>query len=533
MTVSALVGNAASTPPRGASPSIPVGGTPTTTRAEFAALAQGRRVVPVVRRLLADAETPVSAFRKLAGDRSGTFLLESAEQGKTWSQWSFIGVRSSAALTAVDGKAVWRGTPPDGVPTEGEPLAVLSETVRTLATDPIPGLPPLTSGLVGYLSYDAVRWLEQLPERTKDDLGIPVMTMLLVADLAVFDHHANIITLIANTFLPEEPGGDLDPLYAQALDRLDAMTADLAAPSPSSVSVFDWPAPEFASQLTEEQYGQNVRKVVSEIEAGEAFQVVPSQRYSMPVQADPLDVYRVLRVNNPSSHMYLMRVPGEGGETAFHIVGSSPEALVTVRGRTATTRPIAGTQPRGGTSEDDILFEKRLTDDPKENAEHLMLVDLGRNDLGRVCVPGSVRVAKFRAVERYSHVMHLVSTVSGELAEDKTALDAVLACFPAGTLSGAPKVRAMEIIEEVELTRRGLYGGVVGYFDFTGQADTAIAIRTAVVKDSVAYVQAGGGVVLDSNPSAEYWESRNKANTVLSAIAAAHTMRSPSETEQR
>ncbi|EFV13249.1 anthranilate synthase component I [Segniliparus rugosus] len=514
MTVSALTGNAASH---------------TTTRAEFEALAGGRRVVPVTRRLLADAETPVSAFRKLAGDRAGTFLLESAEHGKTWSQWSFIGVRTSATLTSVDGKAVWRGAPPEGIPTEGEPLQVLNEAVRALATDPIPGLPPLTSGLVGYLSYDVVRWLEKLPERTQDDLRLPAMTMLLVSDLAVFDHHANIITLIANTFLPESTGADLDALYAQALARLDTMTSDLAAPSPSTVSVFDWPSAEFDSQLTEEEYGRNVRAVVAEIEAGEAFQVVPSQRYSMPTQADPLDVYRVLRVNNPSSHMYLIRVPGEDGSTAFHIVGSSPEALVTVRGRTVTTRPIAGTQPRGGTGEDDLLFEKRLTDDPKENAEHLMLVDLGRNDLGRVCVPGSVRVARFRVVERYSHVMHLVSTVSGQLASDQTALDAVLSCFPAGTLSGAPKVRAMEIIEEVELTRRGLYGGVVGYFDFTGQADTAIAIRTAVVKDDVAYVQAGGGVVLDSDPSSEYWESRNKANTVLSAIAAAHTMRSPNE----
>lgn len=517
MTVSALTGNTASS---------------TTTREEFAELARGRRVVPVVRRLLADAETPVSAFRKLVGDRAGVFLLESAEQGKTWSRWSFIGVRTSATLSSVDGRAVWRGAPPSGVPAEGAPLDVLRETVRALATGPIPGLPPLTSGLVGYLSYDVVRWLEQLPDRTQDDLRIPAMTMMLVSDLAVFDHHANIITLIANTFLPEGPGADLGSLYEGAVARLDAMTADLAAPSPSSVSVFDWPDPEFAAQLTEEQYGQNVRKVVAEIEAGEAFQVVPSQRYSMPVDADPLDVYRVLRVSNPSSHMYLVRVPGEDDETAFHIVGSSPEALVTVRGRTATTRPIAGTQPRGGTSEDDVLFEKRLTGDPKENAEHLMLVDLGRNDLGRVCAPGSVTVAEFRAVERYSHVMHLVSTVSGRLAEDKTALDAVLACFPAGTLSGAPKVRAMEIIEEVELTRRGLYGGVVGYFDFTGQADTAIAIRTAVVKDSVAYVQAGGGVVLDSDPSAEYWESRNKANTVLSAIAAAQTMRSPDETAE-
>ncbi|ADG96944.1 anthranilate synthase component I [Segniliparus rotundus DSM 44985] len=519
MTVRALTGNAPSN---------------TTTRAEFEALAQGRRVVPVARRLLADAETPVSAFRKLAGERAGTFLLESAEQGKMWSQWSFIGVRTGATLTSAGERAVWRGTPPAGVPVEGSPLAVLDQTVRALATDPVPGLPPLTSGLVGYLGYDAVRWVEQLPERTHDDLRLPTMTMLLVTDLAVFDHRANVITLIANAFLPASSAtapdqAGLDALYAEALARLDAMTADLAAHAPSTVSVFDWPTPDFSSQLTEEEYGQNVRKVVAEIEAGEAFQVVPSQRYSMPVHADPLDVYRVLRVNNPSSHMYLMRVPAETGETAFHIVGSSPEALLTARGRTVTTRPIAGTQPRGRTNEDDVLFEKKLTDDPKEQAEHLMLVDLGRNDLGRVCVPGSVRVAEFRVLERYSHVMHLVSTVSGELAPGKTALDAVLACFPAGTLSGAPKVRAMEIIEEVEITRRGLYGGVVGYFDFAGEADTAIAIRTAVVKDGVAYVQAGGGVVLDSDPSSEYRESRNKANTVLSAIAAAQTMRSPNE----
>ncbi|MGZ4522509.1 MAG: chorismate-binding protein, partial [Mycobacteriaceae bacterium] len=309
------------------------------------------------------------------------------------------------------------------------------------------------------------------------------------------------------------------------VERLDAMTASLAAPSSSTVTTFQTLAPEFTRRRTSEQHEAGVRHLIGEIQAGEAFQVVLSQRFEMPTEAEALNIYRVLRASNPSPYMYLFRVPDGHGGIAFDIVGSSPEALVTVVEGVATTHPIAGTRWRGETTEDDLLLEKDLRADAKENAEHLMLVDLGRNDLGRVCEPGTVTVTQYRHVERYSHVMHLVSTVQGRLAQEKTALDAVTACFPAGTLSGAPKPRAMELIEQLEPTRRGVYGGIVGYLDFAGDADTAIAIRTAVLKDGTAYVQAGGGVVADSDPAAEDTESVNKALAVLSAVASAETMR--------
>ncbi|OXM73483.1 MULTISPECIES: anthranilate synthase component I [Amycolatopsis] len=490
-------------------------------RDEFRALAEGRRVIPVVRRLLADGETPVGVYRKLAADRPGTFLFESAENGQSWSRWSFIGVRSPAALTVRDGRAVWEGTPPVGLPAEGDPLTVLRETVAALHTEPLPGMPPLTGGMVGYLGYDAVRWLEKLPELAEKDLDIPELTMLLATDLAAVDHHEGTVTLIANAVNWDDSPERVDAAYDDAVRRLEEMTERLGAAAPATAAVFDRPAPRFERRRTQADYFAAVEKAVEAIKAGEAFQVVPSQRFEIPTQADALDIYRVLRTSNPSPYMYLLRLDG------FDIVGSSPESLVTVRDGRATTHPIAGTRWRGADPEEDAQLAKDLLADEKERAEHLMLVDLGRNDLGKVCKPGTVRVVDFFAIERYSHVMHIVSTVTGELAEDKTAFDAVAACFPAGTLSGAPKVRAMELIEELEPTRRGLYGGVVGYLDFAGDADTAIAIRTALIRDGIAYVQAGGGVVADSVPEYEDNECLNKARTVLSAVAAAQTMAPP------
>lgn len=497
----------------------------TTTLEEFLDLAADHRVVPVTRKVLADSETPLSAYRKLAGDREGTFLLESAENGRSWSRWSFIGARSPSALTVVDGEARWWGEVPSGAPDGGDPLAALAESLRLLATDPFPGMPPLTGGFVGFFAYDMVRRLERLPGTPVDDLGLPDMMMLLATDVAAVDHHEGTITLIANAVNWDGSDERAEEAYADAVSRLDAMTEALAAPAPSTVSHFDRPTPEYTSQRTLEEYSEIVVDLVGEIEAGEAFQVVPSQRFEMDTDADPVDVYRVLRASNPSPYMYLLRMPGGTGRGPFTIVGSSPEALVTVQDGVATTHPIAGTRWRGATEEEDQLLAKGLVEDEKENAEHLMLVDLGRNDLGRVCRPGTVKVSDYRHVERYSHVMHLVSTVSGTLRDDKHALDAVSACFPAGTLTGAPKVRAMELIDERELTRRGLYGGIVGYLDFAGDADTAIAIRTALMADGRAYVQAGGGVVADSEPEYEYNEARNKATAVLNAVAAAATMR--------
>ncbi len=493
-------------------------------RDEFRALAADRRVIPVVRKLLADADTPVALYRKLAGDRPGTFLLESAESGQSWSRWSFIGVHSPAALTVRDGEAVWTGTPVAGLPTGGDPLAVLRETVEILHTEPLPGMPPLTGGMVGYLGYDSVRWVERLPELAEKDIDIPELTMLLATDLAAFDHHEGTVTLIANAVNWDDSPERVDAAYDDAVARLDGMTARLAAPAPATNATFDRPAPAFTRRRSEADFHAAVNRAVEAVHAGEAFQVVPSQRFEMRTGADALDVYRVLRTSNPSPYMYLFRLDG------FDIVGSSPESLVTVRDGRATTHPIAGTRWRGTDPEEDAALAKDLLADDKERAEHLMLVDLGRNDLGKVCRAGSVRVVDFFTVERYSHVMHIVSTVTGELAEGRTAFDAVRACFPAGTLTGAPKVRAMELIEELEPTRRGLYGGIVGYLDFAGDADTAIAIRTALMRDGVAHVQAGGGVVADSEPGYEDTEALNKARTVLSAVAAADTMRPVGET---
>lgn len=499
----------------------------TTTREEFRALAAEHRVVPVTRKVLADSETPLSAYRKLAAGRPGTFLLESAENGRSWSRWSFIGAGAPSALTVRDGRAVWLGATPNGAPNGGDPLETLRATMDLLSTGPLAGLPPLSGGLVGYFAYDFVRRLERLPELAVDDLGLPDMLLLLATDLSAVDHHEGTITLIANAVNWDGVDQRVDESYDDAVRRLDVMTAALGQPLVSTVATFSRPEPLPRAQRTLEEYGAVVERLVAEIEAGEAFQVVPSQRFEMDTAADPIDVYRMLRVTNPSPYMYLLQIPDEAGETAFSIVGSSPEALVTVQDGWATTHPIAGTRWRGGTEEEDQLLEKELLSDEKERAEHLMLVDLGRNDLGRVCVPGTVRVEDYSHIERYSHVMHLVSTVTGLLADGRSALDAVTACFPAGTLSGAPKVRAMELIEEVEITRRGLYGGVVGYLDFAGNADFAIAIRTALMRDGTAYVQAGGGVVADSNGPYEYTEAANKAKAVLAAIAAAETLSAP------
>ena len=499
----------------------------TTPREDFRALAAEHRVVPVTRKVLADSETPLSAYRKLAANRPGTFLLESAENGRSWSRWSFIGAGAPSALTVRDGAAGWLGTTPQDAPTGGDPLQALRATLELLATGPLPGLPPLSGGLVGFFAYDMVRRLERLPQLAEDDLGLPDMLLLLATDLAAVDHHEGTITLIANAVNWNGTDERVDWAYDDAVARLDVMTAALAEPLGSSVATFSRPVPQHRAQRTVEEYTAIVEKLVGDIEAGEAFQVVPSQRFEMDTAVDPIDVYRMLRATNPSPYMYLLNVPNDVGELDFSIVGSSPEALVTVQDGKATTHPIAGTRWRGATEEEDVLLEKELLSDEKERAEHLMLVDLGRNDLGRVCIPGSVKVEDYSHIERYSHVMHLVSTVTGQLAEGKAALDAVAACFPAGTLTGAPKVRAMELIEEVELTRRGLYGGVVGYLDFAGNADFAIAIRTALMRNGTAYVQAGGGVVADSNGPYEYTEASNKARAVLNAIAAAETLTEP------
>ncbi|MER5640891.1 anthranilate synthase component I [Kitasatospora sp. NPDC002227] len=495
----------------------------------FRKLAVDTRVIPVTRRLLADGLTPIGLYRSLAGERPGTFLLESAEQG-TWSRYSFVGVRSAAALTADEhGNARWHGAPPVGIPTEGDPLEVLRAALAALHTPrhDDDGLPPLTGGLVGYLGYDIVRRLEKLPNLTPDDLKLPELTMLLATDLAVLDHLDGSVVLIANAVNHNDLASGVDEAYADAVARLDAMEADLARPVDPGLATFTPTAVEPHSPFGGAPYRAAVEEIKERIRAGEAFQVVPSQRFEAPCPASALDVYRVLRTTNPSPYMYLFRFPGpDGGAVGgFDVVGSSPEALVKVADGQAMVHPIAGTRHRGATPQEDADLAAELLADPKERAEHLMLVDLGRNDLGRVCEPGSVEVVDFMSIERYSHVMHIVSTVTGRVAPGRTAFDVLTACFPAGTLSGAPKPRAMQIIEELEPTRRGLYGGCVGYLDFAGDSDTAIAIRTAVLREGTAYVQAGAGVVADSDPESENTECRNKATAVLRAVATANTLR--------
>ncbi len=496
-------------------------------RAGFARLARGSRLVPVTRRLLADGETPVGVYRKLAGGRPGTFLLESAEHGRSWSRWSFVGVRSSATLSERDGRAVWTGPPPPGAPTDGDPLAVLAGTWRALLgpapAAELPGLPPLTGGLVGYLGYDVVRRIERLPAYATDDLGLPELTMLVATDVAVVDHYEASVLLVANALVsPDAPADAVDAAYDDAVARLDAMTRDLATPAPPSVAVTrPVPPAEHVSRTPAGQYQPAVKAALDAVRAGEVFQVQIGQRFETRTDADALDVYRVLRTLNPSPYMYLLRLDG------FDIVGSSPEALVTVTCGRAVLHPIAGTRKRGDTPERDAELAAELVSDVKERAEHVMLVDLARNDLGRVCAPGTVRVVEFGALERYSHVWHIVSTVTGEVAPGRDALDVLTACFPAGTLTGAPKVRAMEIIDELEPVRRGVYGGAVGYLDAAGDLDMAIAIRTAVVRDGTAYVQASAGIVADSSPAAEELETRNKARAVLQALATAATLTPP------
>jgi anthranilate synthase component I len=494
----------------------------TPTLEQFRKLAIERRVIPVFRRFLADGESAIGLYTKLAANLPGTYLLESAEQG-VWSRYSFIGVRAAATLTEEAGQVRWLGHTPVGLPTGGDPLSALAETLRLLHTSPTDGMPPFTSGMVGYLSYDAVRRVERLPDTNPRDLDIPELAFLLASDLAVLDHHDGQVWLVANAINFDATDERVDEAYAESVARIDAMAARLAAPTPSlaASAAFDSPLP-VRRQRTPDEFQTAVRSAVEEIRAGEAFQIVVSQRFEVDTTADALDIYRVLRLTNPSPYMYLLRLEDSRGR-GFDIVGSSPEALVTVKDGVAITHPIAGSKPRGGTPAEDAALEAELLSDPKERAEHLMLVDLGRNDLGRVCEPGTVEVVEFMDVRRYSHIMHLESTVQGRVDADHSALDVVLAAFPAGTLSGAPKVRAMELIDELEVSRRALYGGVVGYLDFAGNADAAIAIRTALLRDGIAYVQAGGGIVADSDPATEDQETQNKAAAVVRAISVAQT----------
>lgn len=477
-------------------------------------------VIPVAKKIPANNESPLTIYLKLAQNRIDTFLLESAESNGVWSRYSFIGVNSEATLTEKSGSVFWRGVMPAGAPTGVDPLEALRISTAHLRSPKFTDLPPLTGGLVGYLGYEIVRRLEKIKSSTVDDLKIPEITMLLTSDLAVFDHLENEITLIANAINWDGSSDRVDDAYQSALNRIDQMSKNLETlPTVNFSKIPNRTAPDYRRDTTDAEFVRKVDLIKEEIKAGEAFQVVLSQRFEINSTADPFDVYRVLREQNPSPYMYLFKFADD-----LSVVGSSPEALVKVTGDDVMIHPIAGTRARNADQAVDLKTGDELLADPKERAEHLMLVDLGRNDLGRVCDAGSVEVTEFMQIERYSHVMHIVSTVVGKLAKRFSAIEALFAVFPAGTLSGAPKPSAMQIIEENESTRRGIYGGTIGYLDFTGNIDACIAIRTAVIKGGKAFVQAGAGIVADSDPISENQECINKAAAVLGAVATANQM---------
>ncbi|MBT1171924.1 anthranilate synthase component I [Bifidobacterium sp. MA2] len=494
------------------------------SREEFHRLAdEGYRVIPIVRRLLADSLTPVGFYERLANGRSGTFILESAEYGGTWSRYSFIGVNSMAQLRADrDGNADWLGTVPAGVPTEGDVVEVAHAALKVLKAPHVEGLPNLTSGLVGTVGWDAIRhWEPTLRAEAPDETGQPQMVLALATDIAVVDHVSGSVWLIANAVNVDDKPTRADIAYDQAVARLERMQLNAATPTPGEarVNALD-PSrrqPQLRFRTEKSRYEQAVEAAKRHIVDGDVFQVVISQRLDIDSPADPFDVYRVLRTLNPSPYMYFMALTDAEGRD-FNVIGSSPETLIKVDNGHAMTFPIAGSRPRGATPEEDARLAKELLADPKERSEHIMLVDLARNDLSKVCVPQSVEVVSLMDIKRFSHIMHICSTVTGRVDPSLTAFDVFKSAFPAGTLSGAPKPRAVEIIDELEVADRGIYGGTVGYFDFSGNLDMAIAIRTAFLRDHEASVQAGAGIVLDSVPATEWQETRNKAEASVEAV---------------
>ncbi|KRC51181.1 anthranilate synthase [Leifsonia sp. Root227] len=502
--------------------------TSSTTRDGFAELLADHRVVPVVRELFADGETPVGIYRKLAAGRPGTFLLESAEQGGIWSRFSFVGVSSFGVLTQQGDAVRWLdyGIPAEraiGSSADLPPLEALAALYARWQTPRIPGLPPLTGGLVGFIGWEAIRQIERLPHQPPADYDIPGQALAFCSDLVAIDHRYGTVQLIATVL--NDGIDEADTMWDAAQRRLDAMQEGLAQPSEAWLAQVDLGTPAHpVSRTAKDDFLAAVETAKTRIVDGDIFQVVISQRFELECEAAPLDVYRVLRSLNPSPYMYLLALERpDGGE--YSIVGSSPEALFKVQNGRAFTHPIAGSRPRGASPEEDLELETSLLTDDKERAEHLMLVDLARNDLLKVCAAGSVEVTEFMRVERFSHIMHIVSSVEGDVLPGRTAVDVFRATFPAGTLSGAPKPRALEIIDELEPAQRGVYGGVIGYFGFSGDADLAIAIRTATIMDGVARVQAGGGLVADSVPQSEFEESQNKAAAPLRAVAVANAMR--------
>lgn len=495
--------------------------------AGFEDLAANRRVIPVVRRLLADSETPLGLYKKLANDEPGTFLLESAEHGGNWSRYSIIGARSAAILTSHRGQTRWIGQPPAGVPTSGPVTQTLKTTLEVLHTPKLPGLPPLTGGLVGSLSYDLVHQWHGIESHKPDDLELPEMFLALATDLVVMDHLDSSIWLVANAVNHDNTDQRMRQAWEGAVQRLDRMVAQLLQPAPSTVVEYDTETNvDVERKTTEGDFEAAVESAKQRMASDEASQVVISQRFDVECPADPVDVYRMLRAANPSPYMYLMRGV-DAREREFSIVGSSPEVLAKITEGQVISRPIGGTRPRGEKLETDIRMEEELRADLKELGEHDILVDLAKTDLARVCDPDSIEVTEYLTVERYSHVMHLVSTIRGSQREDTSAYDVLRETFPAGTLSGAPKPEVFHIIDDLEPQRRGIYGGTVGYFDFAGNMDMAIAIRTGVIREGIAHIQAGAGLVPGSVATLEQRECELKAAAVVRAVSAATALRAP------
>ena len=490
------------------------------SREQFRTIATKGALVPVYRELSADLETPVSVYLKLRG-QGPSFLLESVEKAEQIGRYSFLGVDPQRQIcsrgheiTIVDRGHSERHMLADGQ----DPLHVVADQVaRYQPVAPLheiaSGLPRFYGGAVGYMGYDLVRFVERLPDTARDELGLPDVHLLLTDTLVTFDHVQHRLLLFANAHVPE--GVDLDIAYDVAVARLDVLEVRVRGPLPPQSMPVGQRGKEARSNLSRAQYESAVRRAKEYIAAGDIFQTVLSQRLTRPTRADPFAIYRALRRINPSPYMFFLDL---GGDPPIRLIGSSPEVLVRSQGGVAEVRPLAGTRPRGKTEAEDAALEEDLLSDPKERAEHVMLVDLGRNDLGRVCEYGTVQVSELLATERYSHVMHIVSHVSGQLREDVDVYDLLRATFPAGTVSGAPKVRAMEIIEELEGVRRGPYAGAVGYLGFNGNMDTCIAIRTIVMRGDVAYLQAGAGIVADSDPTREWEETLHKARALGRAI---------------
>jgi anthranilate synthase component 1 len=496
--------------------------------AQFQKLAKQGNLIPVYDVFSADLLTTVSAYLRLAQGARYSFLLESVEGGEKIARYTFAGAHPEEVFRYAGGacvlesrnRIIWE---------ERDPITFLREHMARFQPVRLPGLPPLVAGAIGYFSYDMVRLIERLPKRLRDDIGLYDAMLMFYRGLIAFDHVQHRLWIVRNVYT--EGPGTLRAKYNAAVKEIRRTRELLAAPvqgeKPGKPPKGATPAPKVTSNFRPSEYLEAVRKSQKYIRAGDIFQVVISQRFSAKAKSAPFDVYRELRALNPSPYLFYLQL------NDVHVVGSSPEMLVKVQGREVFYRPIAGTRWRGKDETEDLRLEREMLASEKERAEHIMLVDLGRNDLGRVSDYGSVKVEKLMTVERYSHVMHLVSSLRGQLREDVDCFDALMSCFPAGTVSGAPKVRAMEIIEELEKTRRGIYAGGILYLDFAGNLDSCIALRTMVIKNGVAHVQAGGGIVADSTPEGEFDESVNKSKALLRALEAAHTSKKVQEARRK